>query len=234
MRSISFRLGGALGLLAIAAVAHAQPVRVPIETEAVLTPQGVSTTQVDYKGRKAVKVVEAAGSTGGPSIAAVKNVALRDGTIEVDLAGAVAAGAPEGARGFIGVAFRVSPTADKYEYIYLRPTNGRVDDQVRRNHSTQYASHPDFPWQRLRKEFPEKYESYVDLEPGVWTRVKIVVQGTSARLYVHGAPQPCLVVTDLKLGEGEGGIALWIGAGTEGYFADLRVTKGASGAPGSK
>ncbi len=76
----------------------------------------------------------------------------------------------------------------------------------------------------MRKEFPEKYESYVDLEPGVWTRMRVVVDGATARLFVHGAPQPALVVNDLKLGTGDGAVALWIGAGTEGFFSNLRLT----------
>ena len=75
----------------------------------------------------------------------------------------------------------------------------------------------------MRKEFPEKYESYVDLEPAAWTRLRVVVTGVTARLFVHDAPQPVLVVNDLKLGEGEGAVALWIGVGTEGFFSNLRV-----------
>jgi hypothetical protein len=55
------------------------------------------------------------------------------------------------------------------ESIYLRPTNGRADDQLRRNHSVQYDSVPDFPWFRLRKESPGVYESYTDLEAGEWS-----------------------------------------------------------------
>jgi hypothetical protein len=77
----------------------------------------------------------------------------------------------------------------------------------------------------MRKEFPERYESYVDLEYGGWTRIRIVVKGTAAQLFVHDAPQPALVVHDLKLGTSEGGVALWIGSGTEGYFANLRVSR---------
>ena len=148
---------------------------------------------------------------------------FRDGAIEVDLAGQPAAGAGAGARGFIGIAFRLQGDG-KYEYIYLRPTNGRADDQVRRNHSTQYSSHPDFDFARSRREAPEKYESYVDLQPGVWTKYKIEVEGRKARLYVHGADQPCLIVDDLKLEPKAGGIALWVGPGTEGYFSNLKVT----------
>jgi hypothetical protein len=138
------------------------------------------------------------------------------------VAGKPSAAAGPAARGFIGIAFRVR--GDRYEYIYLRPTNGRADDQVRRNHSTQYGSHPEFEFDRLRKESPEKYESYVDLEAGAWTKYRIVVEGTKARLFVNGAAQPCLIVNDIKLGDSEGAVALWVGPGTEGYFANLKIT----------
>ena len=131
------------------------------------------------------------------------------------------------ARGFVGVAFRVNLDAAKdvakYDCFYLRPTNGRADDQVRRNHSTQYISYPDFPWFRLRKEFPEKYESYADVVPGEWTKLKIEVQGEKARLYVQGAPQPALVVNDLR--QAQGTIALWVGTETIAHFANLRVSQ---------
>lgn len=96
---------------------------------------------------------------------------------------------------------------------------------MRRNHSTQYISHPDYPWYKLREEHPGVYESYTDLVPGEWTKVRIIVSGTRAQLYVHGAEQPCLIVKDLKLGEKEGGIALWIGTGTEAYFSEILVTE---------
>jgi hypothetical protein len=153
----------------------------------------------------------------------VNGQSFLNGTIEVDVAGQPAAGAGGGARGFIGIAFRLQNDGS-YEYIYLRPTNGRAEDQVRRNHSTQYSAHPSFDFAQSRKEAPEKYESYVDLEPGVWTKYRIDVDGTKARLFVHGAAQPCLIVDDMRLPVRPGGVALWVGPGTEGYFADLKVT----------
>jgi hypothetical protein len=146
---------------------------------------------------------------------------MQDGAIDVDLAGSPAPGANTAARGFIGIAFRVRPALDQFEVFYLRPTNGRADDQLRRNHSTQYASVPDWPWPRTRQETPGLYESYVDLEPGVWTHLRIVIAGANARFYVNGADQPCLIVNDLKLPPAKGAIALWIGPGTDGYFANL-------------
>jgi hypothetical protein len=204
-------------LLVLAAAAHSAAA----QTVEQLAPHRVRVEPVEYKGKRAVKVTEEGQVGNGEAYAIVKGPEFRDGSIEVELAGQPLASAGAAARGFIGVAFRVRD--GKFEYIYLRPTNGRADDQVRRNHSTQYSQFPDYDFARLRKEAPEKYESYVDLEPGVWTRVKIVVQGTTARLFVHDAPQPALVVNDLKLGDASGAVALWIGPGTEGYFTGLTI-----------
>jgi hypothetical protein len=96
-------------------------------------------------------------------------------------------------------------------------------NQLRRNHSTQYISHPDFTWQRLRQEQPGVYESYVDLEPGAWTRVRIVVRG-EARLFVPGAEQPSLVVKDMKRAPTRGLVALWIDRGSEAFFRNPTIT----------
>jgi len=138
----------------------------------------------------------------------------------------LAKNAPEWARGFIGVAFRIDERNTKFESIYLRPTNGRADDQIRRNHSIQYFSFPDYKFDRLRKESPEKYESYADMGLNEWITIKIVVQGPTVRLFLNNNDQPSLIVNDLKLGENNSGaIGLWVGNWTEGYFRDLKVIK---------
>ncbi len=154
--------------------------------------------------------------------AVIEGLEFDNGVIEAEIAGAPAPGAPAGARGFVGIAFRMqNNTCDVF---YLRPTNGRAEDQERRNHATQYASHPDWPWFRLRTETPSKYESYVDLMPDAWTAIKIDVRGERARLYVHGQEQPTLIVNDLKSGpQGKGGVALWIDQGTVAHFRNLTV-----------
>ena len=182
---------------------------------------GVSVANALYQGKRSVRVDALPTAVNGGSYAILKGSHFHNGAIEVEVAGKPAAGAVAGARGFIGIAFHMRD--NRYEYIYLRPTNGRADDQVRRNHSVQYSSFPDFDFARSRKESPEKYESYVDLEPGVWTRYRIVIDGTKARLFVHDAAQPCLIVDDMKLGDSEGAVALWVGPGTEGYFANLAL-----------
>jgi hypothetical protein len=207
--------------VAILALTWALPCSATAQSVDRLTPHNVKVTAVDYQGKHAVRIVEDGTVGNGEAYALVTGPEFHDGTIEVEMAGRPAAGAAEGARGFIGIAFRLRD--GRFEYIYLRPTNGRADDQVRRNHSTQYSSFPDFDFARSRKEAPEKYESYVDLEPGAWTPVRLVVQGRTARLFVHGAAQPCLIVNDLKLGDASGAVALWIGPGTEGYFTGLTI-----------
>src|SRR5262249_39426228 len=191
----------------------------------------VKAERVTYKQRPALRVTDTAAASvpDGERLVILNKTQFQDGVIEIELTGDPAATAGEGARGFVGVAFRASPGANKnvfkYECFYVRPTNGRADDQVRRNHSAQYISFPEFPWQRLRMEFPEKYESYVDLVPGEWTKLKIEVRGDKARLYVQNAPQPVLVVNDLKRGVSQGQIALWIGPGTVAHFANLRLSQ---------
>lgn len=158
-------------------------------------------------------------------LAVIDGVEFSSGVIEAEIAGMPAPGAGEGARGFVGIAFRLQPDMRSYDAFYLRPTNGRAEDQERRNHATQYIAHPTWPWFRLRQESPSKYEAYVDLVPGVWTKIRIEVRGERARLFVHDNPQPTLVVNDVKSGaSARGGVALWIGPGTVAHFRNLIVT----------
>ena len=186
-----------------------------------------------YQGRKGLRVTvsEEALRQYTPAdgelnpLVVIDGVEFSNGVIEAEISGAPAPGAGEGARGFVGIAFRMQKDTKTYDAFYLRPTNGRAEDQVRRNHSAQYISNPAWPWPRLRKESPEKYEAYVDLEPGVWTKVKIDVRGEQAKLYVHDQPQPTLIVNDVKTGaQGRGAVALWVGPGTIAHFRNVIVT----------
>ncbi len=191
-----------------------------------LTVLNGGTELVEYRGRRAVRLVPAPETAGKDEdvLAVFDCPPFQDGTIELDVAGAPRPDAPPDSRGFVGVAFRAGERGEWCELFYLRPTNARSEDQLRRNHSVQYASHPDFPWHRLREESPGKYESYTDLEPGTWTRMRIVIAGATARLHVNGAEQPCLVVGDRKRGAGPGRIALWAHVETDAYFGTLAVS----------
>jgi hypothetical protein len=183
---------------------------------------------VTYQGRRAIRLDPVDDTVDRAVLAVVRDLQLTDGEISIEVAGAPKPGAPTDVRGFIGVAFHVSDDGALYENLYLRPSNGRSDDQLRRNHSVQYQSIPDYIWKRLRDETPGQYESYVDLQTGVWTRMRIKVQGTRAELYVDGAEQPCLIVRDLKLGARGGRVALWADPTTEAYFRALTVSPASS------
>ena len=202
---------------------HAQ--RIPVTELSRLELRNTQAEVTIYRGRRALKLTEKpAGS--GKLLAILRTHPFRDGTIDIDLAGKRSATAAQSDRGFIGIAFRMQPDEAHYECIYIRPTNGRAQDQLRRNHSTEYESLPDWPWHRLRKENPGVYESYADMVEGEWIHMKIVVHGTMAALYLGGSAQPCLLINGLKLGDTEGAIALWGGSGTVGYFANLTIFHG--------
>jgi hypothetical protein len=220
----------------VAFAAPPPPLRLSLDSSAGLRLQNVQAEPVTHEGKRGLRVTISAeakqrlqappnGSQAAlEMLAIVENSNFTNGVIEAEIAGAPAPDAPEGARGFVGIAFRVGPDLQTYDAFYLRPTNGRADDQLRRNHSVQYISPPQWTWERLRTETPARYESYADLEPDKWTRIRIEVQGERARLYVNGQSQPTLIVNDLKTGAtGSGAIALWSNPGTIAHFRNLRV-----------
>jgi hypothetical protein len=189
-----------------------------------LTLVGARAEVVTYRGQRAIHLQSRVGHEADDDsmLAIVPGSDFKDGAIELDVAGAPIPQVPN-ARGFIGVAFRVQAHPDSFECFYIRPTNARCDDQVRRNHSLQYTSGPAYSFRRLRTDSPEAYEAYADMDVGVWTHLRVEVAGTKARFYVNHAPQPALVVTDLKLGDTHGAIALWSHTFTDGYFANLKI-----------
>jgi hypothetical protein len=67
-----------------------------------------------------------------------------------------------------------------------------------RNHSVQYVAEPGFDWYKLRREWAWVYESYADLQPEAWTKMKIEVHGRTAKLYVNGSDTPSLIVNGLR------------------------------------
>ena len=208
-----------LAMITLLLASTAQAADIPLSNLTFTNANGQPTT---YHGSPALKMTSKDGTH--EAIATIPGVTFRDGTIDVDVSGAPVKGASADARGFIGIIFRQQNNSRPFEIIYIRPTNGRADDQLRRNHSVQYSSEPDWPWDRLRKESPGMYESYADMQAGEWTHMRIVVKGRDASLYINHADQPCLIVHDLKLGESEGGVALWTGSDTEGYFRNLKIT----------
>ena len=91
----------------------------------------------------------------GDGVAWLKTIEVANGIIEVDIKGTDVRG-----RSFVGIAFR-GVDERTFDAVYFRPFNFRSDDPVRKGHSVQYVSHPDYTWRRLREEHPEKFENPV-------------------------------------------------------------------------
>ena len=179
---------------------------------------GRTSAVVDTNGKHALRMIEVAPIMG---LVWLKDYDFSDGTIEVDLLGRT-----QPVQGsFVGVAFHVAD-AQTYEAVYFRPFNFRVADSTRHSHAVQYVSHPAFPWQRLRSEHPGQYEAAVTPEPDgdQWFHVRVVVARPRVSVFVNDATAPALVVSELS-DRARGSVGLWVGEGSAGVFANLRVTR---------
>ncbi len=75
-------------------------------------------------------------------LAIVEGVEFGNGTIEVEVSGQPAPGTQGGARGFVGIAWRLQEDKKTHDCFYLRPTNGRAT--IRRD-ATIRSSTPRIP-----------------------------------------------------------------------------------------
>lgn len=105
----------------------------------------VSMSFEKLQGKKVVKVIKdsTVKAIDEATFVRIKDLDFKDGIIEVKVLSRLLKNASPSDRGFIGVAFRSNADNSKFECIYIRPTNGRADEQIRRNHSIQHFSFPD-------------------------------------------------------------------------------------------
>lgn len=160
-----------------------------------------------------------------PTYAKLRDVNFENGIIEVKVLSRLLKTAPDFARGFIGIAFMIDDNNTNFQSIYLRPTNGRAENQFRRNHSVQYFSYPDYKFDRLRKEFPETYETYADIGMDEWITLRLKINDRKVNLYINEQEHPSFIVDEMKGDIKSGSVALWVDIGTEGYFKDLKILK---------
>jgi len=217
-----------LSVIAVACGATALIAAAAAALPAAQVPQdpAVEVIRVRYQGRDAIRVSDRAGLVRAERLVPVPGADFRNGVIEGYLTGMPSPGSSAGARGFVGIAFRINSEPKRYDVLYLRMTNGRATDQLRRNRTLQYEYEPDFPWDRLRASAPGQYESYADVAVGRWVRFRIEVHDEKARLFLDDEDQPSLIVNDLRSGPAAAGpVALHIGPETIGYFSDIRVRR---------
>jgi len=237
------RFGAILGLAVVAAMTRDAPwsprlatgsfgrsvdgdsVVWPLTDAHGLTFMGLTADPVSYRGRRGLHVTRIANFREGDfgRVALFDGTRFHNGTIELEVAGTPSLDADTSDRGFVGLVFRSANDGSRFESFYIRATNGRADDPVRRSHAVQYQSSPEYPWFRLRKETPLKYEAHADFEAGAWTALRVVVRGTRAELFVNNSSRPSLRVTDLKLGDTDGLLGLWVGPGTDAHFRHVTL-----------
>lgn len=158
---------------------------------------------------------------GDAGFAWVNQLAFRQGTIEFD-----ARGKDVLQRSFLGIAFHATDEK-QYDAVYFRPFNFRAEDPVRHSHAVQYISIPGYDWPTLRKDHPDQYEQPIESapDPNGWFHVRIVVEKETVSVFVNDNAKPSLVVKKLS-DRREGKIGLWVGAGSGGDFANLKITPG--------
>jgi len=154
----------------------------------------------------------------GEGHAWLNHTKFTNGTIEVDIKGK-----DKLQSSFVGIAFH-GINDSTFEAVYFRPFNFRSTDPVRKLHAVQYIASPKFGWEKLRNEFPGKYEQPISPapDPNLWFHARITVDGKNIKVYVNGNSTPSLVVKPLGHTNGTL-IGLW--TDSDGDWKNLKITQ---------
>lgn len=157
------------------------------------------------------------------SYALLENSDFHNGIIKVKMYSTFTDNAPDYARGFIGIVFRVD--ADTFESFYVRPANGfyQTDDPVRQMHAVQYFSYPKYTFQYFRDHHITEYENKADIQMKKWIELKAVIKDEKAIFYIDDMEHSVLTVDKLLAGNKRGKIGLFVDIGTKGYYKDLEI-----------
>jgi hypothetical protein len=161
--------------------------------------QGQASTS-EYQGRKSLLL------DGGAAI--LKDLELRDGVIDVDVA-------TTASRGFFGIQFRIADDGDNAEWVYLRQHKSGLPDAM------QYTPvlNTGLNWQIYNG---PGFTGAVDIPKDIWFHLRLVVVGAQAKLYVGDTDKPALVMNDLKSGIQKGQVALAALTGAT-YFSNFQI-----------
>ncbi len=156
----------------------------------------------------------------GDGVVWLEGFEFNNGTIEVDIKGK-----DEQGSSFVGIAFR-GVDEKTYDAVYFRPFNFLSKDSVRKSHGVQYISYPVYTWEKLREEFPGKYENRVSnvSDPNLFFHARIVVQRPKITVFVNSSEEPSLVVEELS-GRTSGWVGIWTGNYSDGTFTKFKITK---------
>lgn len=161
--------------------------------------QGQAKT-VEYQGRKCLYL------DGGA--ATVKDLEIRDGVIDVDVA-------TPANRGFFGIQFRISSDGNNAEWVYLRQHKSGAPDAM------QYTPvlNTGLNWQIYNG---AGFTGAIDIPKDVWFHLRLEMVGAQAKFYVKDMDKPALVMDDLKSGVQKGFVALAVLTGAT-YFSNFEL-----------
>ena len=143
---------------------------------------------------------------GGAAI--LKDLEMRDGVIDVDVA-------TPASRGFFGIQFRIADDGANAEWVYLRQHKSGLPDAL------QYTPvlNTGLNWQIYNG---PGFTGAVDIPKDAWFHVRLEVAGAQAKLYVKDLEKPALVMNDLKSGKQKGQVALAVLTGAT-YFSNFEI-----------
>lgn len=194
--------------------------------------RGVAAESAEIDGRLCTRVSLTAEATAGvpgidyidmPTFLRIPANFL-NGSISVDIRSRLRSDAPDYARAFAGIAYRISADCQRFEAVYVRPLNGlKLNPPAPRGQrALQYFAYPDWKFDRLRDTYPDgRYEAGADIGPDEWLRLKLDIFDRQVRASINGTE--VLSIAEAKSGAAPGDIGLWVDIGTEAYFTDLRI-----------
>ncbi|HEV7396146.1 MAG TPA: hypothetical protein VGN86_06515 [Pyrinomonadaceae bacterium] len=152
----------------------------------------------EYQGRKCLLL------NGGAAV--VKDLEMRDGVIDVDVA-------TTAKRGFFGLQFRLTKEGANGEWVYLRPHKSGYPDAMQYTPILNTGAN----WQLYNG---DGFTGSLDIPKDEWFHMRLQVTGAQAKLYVKDMEKPALVMNDLKSDVQKGLVALHVLIGTT-YFSNF-------------
>ena len=154
----------------------------------------------------------------------LKDCDFHNGTIKVKMLSRLLPDAPDFARGFIGIVYRVNDNNSEFESFYIRPTNGMTDDPVRKSHGCQYFSYPGYTFAYFREFNITQYEAPIHNGLDEWVQLKAVIRDETAEFYLNDEPEPVLTVKDMKHGkDARGSVGFFSEIGREAFLKVLEI-----------
>lgn len=140
--------------------------------------------------------------------AILKDVEFSNGVIEVDIA------TPDRTRAYPGVVFRMQDQTNM-EWVYVRPHRSPFySDAIQYTPMINRVT----GWQLYSG---DGYTAAADFPADEWVHLKLEISGTQARVYVNGAIEPDLTITDLKHGVSRGAIGVLDSTGEAACFSNF-------------